>query len=424
MPVANHQLPRLALLAMLLWALNVNVSAGASNALQHVAPEQCKQCHEEIYQQWQGSMHAQSSALKDPIHGAFYQMVAGDPTKEGVTLHGKAPVCLKCHAPVAALDGTTKLDSAAAYINGVGCVSCHTFTSFKGSTAANGKPLYGVDAYIIDHQSLHGPTGATYTTDRVAEDATWPTPIPHTVPLQGNAAALFHSNDACMGCHDRRSNFNKVPLCVTGDEYSSSGSNVNCQSCHMGIVSVPKLKDGQVVPGEFVSIADHSMGGGHDPRMLERGLALDMQTNVATTTITATIKLHNRLPHNFPTGAPFRNVFLKVAAYDAQGKELWRNYQVHPIRDDPQAAFWYALGDAQGKPTAPPLATQVLADTRMKPNEERVLTYAIPRTAATAIVRAEVFYDLLLPPIKARVQGKVPSALLRPQLVAAAEVRL
>ena len=106
------------------------------------------------------------------------------------------------------------------------------------------------------------------------------------------------------------------------------------------------------------------------------------------------------------------------------GKELWRNYKVHPIKDDPQAAFWYTLGDEAGKPTSPPLATPVLADTRLAPNEVRTLNYEIPRTGDTAIVRAEALYDLLLPPIKAKVKGKIPDELLRPQLAAAAETRL
>ena len=159
-------------------------------ALHHVGPEACKQCHEEIYNQWKGSIHAASSAVKDPIHGAFYRNVVGDPTEEGVRLNGKYPVCLKCHAPVAALDKKTKLDAAEAYANGVSCVTCHSFKGFKGNDTADGKPLYGVDAYEVDSTSLHGPAGNTYTTDRVAEGAAWPTPIHHPVPLQGNAAAL------------------------------------------------------------------------------------------------------------------------------------------------------------------------------------------------------------------------------------------
>ena len=419
-------LRQLALAGCLSTTWTTVTAAPPTDALHHVKPEACKQCHEEIYQQWQGSMHAESSALRDPIHGAFYRNVAGDPTQEGVTLkaNGKFPVCLKCHAPAAAMDKTTKLDAAEAYANGVSCVSCHSFAAFKGTDTTDGKPLYGVDAYQIDPNSLHGPSGITYTTERVPEGAKWPTPVHHPQPMTGNNAAVFKSNDACMGCHEKRGNAHGVPLCRTGDEYRKAKNFVNCQSCHMGVVTVPKLKDGKVVPGEFVTVADHSMGGGHDPKMVARGLAMDMQTEVSDKAVKATVTLRNRLPHDYPTGAPFRNMYLKVAAYDKSGKELWKNYKVHPIKDDPQAAFWYTLADDAGKPTSPPVAKQVTSDTRLKPNEVRTLTYEVPRTADTAIIRAEALYDLLLPPIKANVKGKIPDELLRPVLAASAEIRL
>jgi hypothetical protein len=45
-----------------------SVQADENLSIHHVSPEACKQCHEEIYNQWKGSMHANSSALKDPIH--------------------------------------------------------------------------------------------------------------------------------------------------------------------------------------------------------------------------------------------------------------------------------------------------------------------------------------------------------------------
>ncbi len=180
-------------------------SAGEGKSLHDVPPEACKQCHEEIYTQWKGSMHANSSALKDPIHGAFYNKVMGDPTQEGVkSKKGKYPVCLKCHAPVAAMEKKTKLDAKPAYSNGIGCVTCHSFTKFKGNDSKQGKPLYGIDAYEIDTASLHGPSGNTYTTERVPEDAKWPTPINHTVPLQGNSAALFGEPHAVFASADGR----------------------------------------------------------------------------------------------------------------------------------------------------------------------------------------------------------------------------
>jgi len=409
---------------LLLFCSGAQAGEQQVSSLHHIKPEACKQCHEEIYQQWQGSMHANSSALKDPIHGAFYKNVIGDPKAEGVkTKKGKYPVCLKCHAPVAAMEKKTKLDAKPAYANGISCVVCHSFTKFKGSDSPEGKPQYGIDAYEIDTESLHGPTGNTYTTERVPEGSKWPTPIHHPQPLKGNASELFESNAACMGCHEKRSNFHGAPLCVTGKEYRDSKNFTACQACHMSVVTVPKLDKGKVVPGQFVSIADHSMGGGHDPRMIQRGLAMSMDAKAENGVIRTEITVRNRLPHSFPTGAPFRNFFIKLAAYDKDGKELWKNYKAHPIKDDPQAAFWYTLGDSEGKPTIPPKATQVLSDTRLSPNETRTLKYDIP-ASGVAIVRAEALYDLMLPPIKAKMKGKLPDELLRPTLAASAEVRL
>ena len=402
----------------------VSVQAEEAPSIHHVGAEACKQCHEEIYTQWKGSMHANSSALKDPIHGAFYRNVIGDPTEEGVTKNGKYPVCLKCHAPVAAIEKKTKLDANEAYADGVSCVTCHTFKAFKGTDSAEGKPLYGTDAYEIDDQNLYGPSGNTYTTERTPEGAKWPTPIHHPVPLIGNQAALFKSNDACMGCHEKRSNLHGTPLCRTGEEYRSTENFIACQACHMPVVTLPKLDKGQVVPGEHVTVADHSMAGGHSGKMITRGLAMEMTTEEAGDILKATITVRNRLPHAYPTGAPFRNFFIKLAAYDKDGKELWKNYQVHPIKDDPKAAFWYTLGDEAGKPTLPPKATQVLADSRLAPNETRILEYEVPLSTDTAIVRAEALYDLLWPPIKAKMKDKLPAELLAPKLAASAEVRL
>jgi hypothetical protein len=66
----------------------------------------------------------------------------------------------------------------------------------------------------------------------------------------------------------------------------------------------------------------------------------------------------------------------------------------------------------------------VLKDTRLKPNEVRVLEYDIPIEPGTSIVRAEALYDLLLPPIKAKMKGKLPDDLMMPKLAASAEIRL
>lgn len=397
----------------------------------HIRPEACKKCHEEIYEQWKESMHASSSALRDPIHGAFYKKVMGDPTKEGVrgpqipVKKEKYPVCLKCHAPVAAVEKKTKLDAKQAYENGTSCVVCHSFKSFKGVDGPDGKPQYGVDAYEYDPESLYGPSGISYTTERTPDDATWPTPVHHPQPMQGNKAELFKSNGACMGCHDKRKNFHGTPLCLTGAEYAKGETFIACQACHMPIVTVPKLEKGEVVPGEFVTVADHSMGGGHHAKMVTRGIAMSMQTERQGEVIKAKLTVRNRLPHSYPTGAPFRNFYIRVASYDKDGKELWKNYEVHPIKDDPKSAFWYTIGDVEKrKPTSPPYATGVLKDSRLAPNETREVEYEIPADDKIAIIRAEALYDLLLPPMKAQMKGKLPDDLLKSKLAASVEQRI
>jgi len=401
-------------------------------SVHHIRPEACKKCHEEIYEQWKRSMHARSSALADPIHGAFYRKVMGDPTKEGIrgpnipVKKNKYPVCLKCHAPIAAAEQKTKLDAKKAYAEGVSCVVCHSFTRFKGvDHPKTGKPQYGIGAYEYDTENLYGPSGITYTTKRVPEDAKWPTPVHHPQPMKGNKAELFKSNDICMGCHDKRKNFHGTPLCLTGAEYAEAKTFINCQACHMAIVTVPKLKKGQVVPGEFVTVADHTSAGGHDDKMVTRGIVLTMDTKQEGDVFRTKLTVRNRLPHSYPTGAPFRNLYIKLAAYDENGRVIWQNYKVHPIKDDPKAAFWYTIGDVEKrKPTSPPYATGVLKDTRLAPNEVRELEYEIPVSDDIAIIRAEALYDLLLPPMKKSMKGKLPDDLLRPKLAASAEVRV
>lgn len=374
-----------------------------------VSAEICATCHVEIYEEWKGSMHANSTALKDPLHGAFYRNVIGDPTEEGVTKKGKYPVCLKCHAPNAALQKKTKLDAKPAFNEGVNCIYCHTITHFKGVEKADGKLRLGTDAYEVSTTSLQAPSGKNYSTTPTPENPTAITQTFHPFPMEGGNATLFKKNDLCMGCHDKRKNFHGVPLCATGDEIVASDSSTTCQSCHMPMTG----KNGH---------ASHKMMGGHSPAMVRRAIsmALDVQKNGDM--YNTTVKIINKLPHKFPTGAPFRTVVLRVTAFDENGNELWKNYQKHPMKDDPQAAFVYTLGDGEGKVAMPPKAKEVLSDNRMAPHSERVLDYQIP-SSNVKVIQAEVVYTLLWPNLMKKLDGVLPDEMKAPRRAAFAEVR-
>jgi len=407
---------------------SLSASAEETGPIHQVPSETCKACHQEIYRQWSGSMHAKSTALTDPIHGTFYKMVVGEPTEEGV-LHkasGKYPVCLGCHAPNAARDKTTKLDAMPAYSEGVNCVACHTLGSYKGIQGENGKLRLGIKAYELTDE-LQGPAGFPNKAERLAAasddlfggalaGAADKKPNPHlgepvefqgkpvpALPLVGNPTQL-KSSDACMGCHDQRNNPHGVPLCQTGNEIVASGSKVNCQGCHMG------LADGS---------SNHSMPGGHDPDMIRRGVIFDLNTESGDGKVIAKVLVENLQPHSMPTGAPFRNMYLKLMAYDANGQVVWQNAEGHPAKADPQAYFHYALKDDKGMPAPPPKATQPGEDTRLQPLEKRELTYEIPADGVV-LVRGELYYNLLWPGLVQKF-SHLPDDLKAPVLIAASE---
>jgi hypothetical protein len=399
--------------------------AAEDGKLHHVSSEVCSQCHNEIYKQWQGSMHGNSTALSDPIHATFYKKVVGDPTKEGVKhkASGKFPVCLQCHAPNAARDKSTKLDAMPAYSEGVNCVACHTLRKYNGIQAPNGKLQLGLQAYEVSDK-LQGPQGFNRGASQLAaaddmfggavESEQKPNPhlgagvtvdgkeIP-SLPMESNPLQL-KTSDACMGCHDQRNNPHGVPLCQTGNEYSMSQSQVNCLSCHMP------------VSGGF---ADHSMGGGHNNALLKRALVFNLNTESINGKVRANVLLKNQQPHSLPTGAPFRNIYVKVSAYNASGEVIWENAAGHPAEQDPQAYLVYALADDEGKPAMPPTATQLGKDTRLKPHEERTLVYDIP-VEGVYLVRAEAYYNLLWP-VLVKKFTHLPEDLTAPVLIAEAE---
>lgn len=374
--------------------------------LHHVTAQSCGECHQEIYQQWSKSMHAASSAVKDPIHGALYRAFVGDPTQEGVrdAASGKYPVCLQCHAPNAARDEQTKLDALPAYSEGVNCVACHTMSAFKGVQGEDGALRPGAKAYEYATDSLQGPHGAYAGAEPVvspgsgsAEKAV--NPYPHQA-----RSALFKGSEACLGCHDHLKNANGVPVCATGPEVVASGGKVTCQSCHMPVVN------GSV---------SHAMSGGHDPAMLKRGVVLTVKGEKRQAVVT----LQNLLPHNYPTGAPFRYVVLKVTALNAKGEPVWTNFEQNVLKEDPQAMLMMKLVDKEGKPAPSVMAVSIAGDTRLLPGESRQLTYAIPVAEAVS-VRAELRYGLMLPLMIEKMGDKMPEEAKQKTLIARAESSL
>lgn len=408
---------RLSTFTLLLLALpGLTVSAQTSKVqLTPTGPHEvtsaiCGTCHKEIFAEWETSMHAQSSALSDPIHEAFYRSVMGDPLQEGVTnKKGKYPVCLQCHAPNAAMQKKTKLDATASFDEGVSCIFCHTISSFKGTHKEDGKLQLGAAAYEVSTSALQSPSGRNFTTAPVTG-----TPVPgeggfHPFPMVAGDQALIKSDALCMGCHDRRNNANGVPLCVTGDEIMASDTGVSCQSCHM-----PTTPNGH---------SSHTMTGGHDANTVRRGVIMALEANPEADGVKASLNITNRLPHKFPTGAPFRTVVIKITAFDEQGQSVWESPDTDAFKEESDSILVYRLGDGTGLPTTPPKAKESLSDTRLAPHESRVIEYSIP-VSGVKKVRADLYYSLLWPNLVKKLEDKLSDDLKDPKHVASAEANL
>ncbi len=414
------------LMAFLFLANNASANTKSDDSIHHVSATVCQTCHKQIYKQWKGSMHANSTAFKDPIHGAFYRNVVGDPGKHDVKMkNGNYPVCLQCHAPNAAKDKVTKLDAKPAYAEGVNCIACHTLKTFNGIDAPDGKLNLGLKSYDYADK-IQGPgrnsnnqlSALNSAGDEFGfggEEEQKPNPhlgkavtmdgkdIP-SLPMESNPQQV-RTSDACMGCHDRRNNSHGAPLCATGDEYAKSQTQVDCLSCHMPVSN---------------GLADHSIGGGHSKPMLQRSLVFSMKSKKSADKIQTIVTMENKQPHTMPTGAPFRNMYLKVTAYDKSGMVVWENAKGHPAKSDNDAYMRLELLDADNKLTAPPKARKTGNDTRLKAFETRDMNYSIP-AKDVVLVRAELYYNLLWPGLVKKFGKKIPSDVTAPKLIAASE---
>ncbi|MFK5985562.1 MAG: multiheme c-type cytochrome [Pseudomonadota bacterium] len=118
----------------------------------------------------------------------------------------------------------------------------------------------------------------------------------------------------------------------------------------------------------------------------------------------------------------FRNMSLRITAYNIEGKLLWTNYKKHPSKEDPKAYFVMRLKDKDGHFTSPPKATSLGPDNRMKPYEKRKLNYEFP-AQGVSLVRVELYYNLLWPSLNKKMKF-LPNHLKEAKRIAFAESRI
>ena len=327
-------------------------------------PQQCAACHATVVEEWSQSMHSRAHASNDPIYAAMLELQVKRSGPEVATS------CHGCHSPLDPSDPT----SAAAQV-GVGCEACHTTVGVTPSSEAVSRGAA---------QLIQGEPNTLYGARRPTGSA-----APHG--LGGASKVLADGKGVCLSCHADHVNAQGAPTCTTGSEFDSPGIyDAGCACCHM--VNV----DGESTSGSGrAQHADHRFPGPHrawyqnDPGQLQD--AVDLSGHLTNGKLTAVLK--NATAHAFPTGFPGRMAMVSAVARDASGAEIWNTGA--PLTPGGPEMLHKVYLDAEGKPTLPPFAATLGADTRLAPAETRQVQWTVPSAAVEADLTLTFW---LLPP--------------------------
>jgi hypothetical protein len=291
--------------------------------------ETCKDCHEDHFREWSGSMHAYAS--DDPVFRAMN--ARGQRETDGEL----GDFCVKCHAPMAVREGATtdglNLDDVPGQLKGVTCFFCHSVDSVEGT---HNNPLQLADDLVMRGE-YDDPV------DNEAHPAAYS-------PLHDRDQA--DSSQLCGTCHDILVN-DRAPIERTFTEWQASvfsqPGGATCGQCHMDqstnlrpiadddnadvaarryhshqfpavdVALTPDFPEADVQRDAVQSFLDSTLqsalcvvpfgAGGDTPQSAIR-VVLD---NVAA-------------GHGFPSGsAQDRRIWVEVVAYDAEGTEIYRS---------------------------------------------------------------------------------------------------
>lgn len=301
----------------------------------------CGECHEKMYDEWEGSAHAQGAASE------LYKRASA---------HAKDPSCDRCHAPLASV---TDRDGVAS--EGVTCDVCHTLREPVPSKEG------GQFRLAVDDMVKYGP--------RCDLDD-------HYFHRMG-CSPEHKQATVCGSCHWWEPG--GVPVFTEYADWRdgpAAKAGVSCQGCHM-----PKEK-AVIATGSppRTGVPHHGLLGlAADLRT--RALALELGVREEGGTLVVAVGLTNATAgHHVPSGLPERRILVRVRVRDAAGAELAEELR------------WLGrvLVDGAGAEVPFWQATRVGSDTRIAPRATWSDRFAFtPQVAGT--VEVEVIYRGLSP---------------------------
>ncbi len=319
----------------ILFTLLFLTSLYANNKAHTFAPsEDCKACHTQIYSEFTGSMHANSTPQRDPIHGAVW-------AKHPKNLKHDQYSCGKCHTPASnTLDdmkrkgtrgGVPKLENPT-HQAGISCAYCHRIKDIELHKKTNTNIMTTTEKNYFGTREEH--IDSPY----------------HGIVTDGNEH--MKNGNVCVGCHSHKKNKHSLNVCSTNIENEMDGA--NCVSCHM-----PKVEGSVSVMNETKNHTFHGFAGAHsNSHMLTQYVDISMLRQINN----FIVNIDNRTSHALLLH-PLRTAVLRVT--------VTRDGKVTKLKDE---IFVRVIGH-NGKPAMPWAASVTLKDTMIQANEKRAIKY-------------------------------------------------
>jgi hypothetical protein len=399
------------------WEHPSTQGAGFDKPREYSPSSQCRDCHADISDQQQRSMHARS--FTNPVFQAQYFGELLPKIKTRSRLRKEASGCIACHAPVSFILTKGKVatrEDVDPEMSGVTCDFCHTIEGFRDDSPGNGN-------YISAPSEIK--LGPFYY--GLAES--W----------HRKYSELHAKSEFCAICHNQV-NRHELEIKSTFSEWKDSPyreKGIECQDCHMNVqgfltAGEPSYQSGHAArtslakPPYRPKIYTHEFYGAHSRTQVVGALTLKIEVEEATVSAGDEIEIsvfvdNSRTGHKMPSGsAELRFLWLEVKAYaagnrpmkatpigastDLAGEDGYGVFGGSEIDSDPERddvtkgsrIYRAILTDKFGKQTLSSYnATKIIFDNRLSAAEIRKETYhfRVPEgTKERLFLYADLYY--------------------------------
>lgn len=224
-----------------LFKFNPSLIVYEKSAAEFTDPQTCGECHQDKYQEWNGSLH--SMAFIDPV----YQ---GELNKANKAVgHSISRQCEGCHSPAGVVTGEIKGPGvsglSAVAKAGVSCDICHSISGLNHDKTPTREPENGSFVIKPGEDRPDGPVLIKHG----------PRP-PKEICGDGFHECQqteFHAKaDICASCHQVYHYEKHFPIEATYNEWKHSAyaqQDIHCQDCHMvDTATFLKVADSLVKP--------------------------------------------------------------------------------------------------------------------------------------------------------------------------------